>query len=207
MRITRVAIVLHHPEKETNMKLGIAVVVTFFLVAAFAPGPPATAAQQRFTAAAVNTNNGGTGTVELVIERWSTEGERDRLLAALANQGQDKPLDTLQKMPRVGYIRMDAGLGYDLHYAYQTAGEDGGERVVLATDRPIGFWEAANRPRTIDYPFTVIELRVNGDGDGVGKLSLATRVTVDRSGHNVTLENYDTQPVMLQSVRRERAAR
>jgi hypothetical protein len=160
-----------------------------------------------FTAAAVNTSNGGTGTVELVIERWSTEAERDRLLMALADQGQDKLLGTLQKMPRVGYIRMDAGLGYDLHYAYRTPGEDGGDRVVLATDRPIGFWEAANRPRSIDYPFTVIELRTNGDGDGEGKLSLATRVTADRSGRNVTLENYDTQPVLLQGVRRQRAKR
>jgi hypothetical protein len=188
------------------MKLGIIVVVGFFLVAAFSPAPPA-ATQERFTAAAVNTNNGGTGTVELVVERWSTDAERDRLLAALTSQGQDKLLDTLQQMPRVGYIRMDAGLGYDLHYAYRTRGEEGGERVLLATDRPIGFWEASNRPRSVDYPFTVIELRVNDDGEGEGKLSLATRVTADRSGRNVTLENYDTQPVLLQGVKRERASR
>lgn len=36
-----------------------------------------------------------------------------------------------------------------------TALEDGGRDVVIATDRPIGFWEATARPRTIDYPFTV----------------------------------------------------
>ena len=33
--------------------------------------------------------------------------------------------------------------------------------MVLVTDRRIGFWEAANQPRSIDYPFTVIELRLN----------------------------------------------
>jgi hypothetical protein len=52
---------------------------------------------------------------------------------------------------------------------------EGGERVVLVTDRRIGFWEAANQPRLIDYPFTVIELHLNRDGEGEGKMSIATK--------------------------------
>jgi hypothetical protein len=45
---------------------------------------------------------------------------------------------------------------------------DGGERIFLATDRYIGFWEATQRPRTVDYPFTYIELRLGPDGTGEG---------------------------------------
>ena len=78
--------------------------------------------------------------------------------------------------------------------------------MVLATDRRIGFWEAANQPRSIDYPFTVIELRLNKDGEGQGKMSLATKVTADKNSNTVVLENYDTQPVLLNSVRREKAS-
>lgn len=52
---------------------------------------------------------------------------------------------------------------------------DGGERVVLVTDRRIGFWEAANQPRSIDYPFTVIELRLQADGEGEGKILVGPR--------------------------------
>ena len=96
------------------------------------------------------------------------------------------------------------GLGYDLHYAHQMRGEDGGERVVLATDRRIGFWEAANQPRSIDYPFTVIELRLNRDGEGEGKMSIATKVIYDKEQNMVTLENYDLQPVQLTNIRREK---
>jgi hypothetical protein len=51
---------------------------------------------------------------------------------------------------------------------------------VLITDRRIGFWEAANQPRSIDYPFTFIDIRLNRDGEGEGKMSLATKVIYDK---------------------------
>ena len=105
-------------------------------------------------------------------------------------------------MPRVGYIRTPNSVGYDLHFARLVPGEDGGERITLATDRHIGFWEASNRPRSIDYPFTVIELRMNHDGEGEGKLSLATKITADSDHKTIVLENYGIQPVLLQHVRR-----
>jgi hypothetical protein len=44
-------------------------------------------------------------TVEMAIERWSTDAEHDRLMAVLQERGPDKLLDELQKLPRVGAIR------------------------------------------------------------------------------------------------------
>jgi hypothetical protein len=177
------------------------------LVAAFAAaqthGGP-----EKFTAFAVNLDSStpvarpGAGVVEMAVQRWSTDAERDRLLKSLAEKGPEKLLDTLQDMPRVGYIRTPNSIGYDLHYARKEPLPEGGERVVMATDRYISFWEAANRPRTIDYPFTVIELRLNRDGEGEGKMSIATKITMDKKRQLVELENYGTQPVLLQSVRR-----
>lgn len=161
---------------------------------------------ERFTAMAVNMARGGAGTVEVVVNRWSTDAERTKLMSVLMNQGDDKLLSVLQDMPRVGYFRTPNSLGYDIHYAHRTTLPEGGEQVVLATDRRIGFWEAANQPRSIDYPFTVIELRLNKDGEGQGKMSLATKVTADKNSNTVVLENYDTQPVLLNSVRREKAS-
>jgi hypothetical protein len=164
--------------------------------------------REKFTAFAVNLDSTpvaptGAGVVEMVVERYSTDAERDRLLKALMEKGPEKLLDTLQSLPRVGYIRTPNSIGYDLHYARKAPLPEGGERVVLATDRYIGFWEAANRPRTIDYPFTIIELRLNRDGVGEGKMSLATKITVDKEHQQIELENYGSQPVLLKTVRRE----
>ena len=81
--------------------------------------------------------------------------------------------------------------------------DEGGERVVIATDRYISFWEARNRSRTIDYPFTVIDMRINREGVGEGKMSLATKITASKDKKQVELENYGTQPVLLQNIKRE----
>jgi hypothetical protein len=161
---------------------------------------------ERFTAMAVNMSRGGAGAVEIVVNRWSTEAERGKLMSTLMDQGDEKLLSVLQDMPRVGYFRTPNSVGYDIHYAHREPMPEGGERVVLATDRRIGFWEAANQPRSIDYPFTIIELRLNKDGEGEGKMSLATKVTADKNTNTVVLENYDIQPVLLNAVHREKAS-
>jgi hypothetical protein len=157
---------------------------------------------ERFTAFAVSLGGprttSGTAQVEIVIDRWSTDTERARLLKSL-KEGQDALLDSLRDLKPVGSIRTPGTIAYDLHYANQTAADNGGRRIFLATDRPIGFWEAANRPRTINYPFTFIELRMKGEGEG--KLSLAARVTASEDGRYVELENYAAQPVMLNEVK------
>ncbi len=159
---------------------------------------------ERFVATAVNMDRGTSGTVEIVVSRWSSERDQNKLITTALEKGPDKLLDTLQHMPRVGYIRTPDSIGWDLHYAHHVPLPDGGERVVIATDRRIGFWEAAHQPRSIDYPFTVIEMHLNGEGEGEGKMSIATRIIVDKESKIITLENYGTMPVLLQNVRRER---
>lgn len=182
-------------------------IVTGFLASLVTTAAQPNTQAERFTAFAVNmtANIGRTGaqTVEIVVNRWSTNAERDRLLSVLQEQGPDKLLDALQAVPRLGYIRTPDSIGYELHYARKTAGEEGGDHVVIATDRYISFWEAANRPRSIDYPFTVIELHLNRNGEGEGKMSLATKITVDRTRQTIILEDYGTQPILLNNVRRQ----
>src|SRR5688572_24105128 len=157
--------------------------------------------KEDFTAVAIVSNNveSGAGTVLISIDRWSTDAERKTLVATLREKGPRALLEELQDMRPVGRIRTPDSLGYDLHYAQQTPGEDGGRRIVIATDRPIGFWEAVNRPRTIDYPFTVIQMEMGRDGKGKGTLSVATKIRAYDSV--IELENFASSPVMLTEIR------
>lgn len=155
---------------------------------------------EEFTATAIVNNNlgAGAGRVIVRVERWSSEAERARLTAALA-KGPDALLDALRDLKSVGTIRTPDSLGYDLRYAHQDPGEDGGRHVIIATDRPIGFWEAANQPRTINYPFTVLQMELDKGGQGKGTMSVATKVIVR---HNtVELEDFASSPVMLNDIR------
>jgi len=157
---------------------------------------------ERYSASAINTNNGTVNNIDITVNRWSTDRERDALIATIAEKGADKLLDVLQGMQPVGHFGAPGNLSWDLRFARRTPLPDGGERVVVATDRPLSFWEASRQPRSATYPFTVIELRLNGEGEGEGKMSLATKVIYDRERNSVTLENYDLQPVLLTNVKR-----
>jgi hypothetical protein len=144
-----------------------------------------------------------TGQVQISVDRWSTPAERATLIAALLQKGPDGLLKALQDTRPVGRIRTPDTIGYDLHYAAQRPGTDGGRDVVFATDRPISFWEAVNRPRSINYPFTIVQIHVKADGTGEGKLALAARVTGYEDTKMIEVENYDMQPVQLVDVKAE----
>ena len=107
-------------------------------------------------------------------------------------------LDVLRDQKSVGTIRTPDSLGYDLRYSHQQPAEDGGRRIVLATDRPISFWEARNQPRTMDYPFTVIQMQIDKNGEGKGTLSYATKIIA--RGNTIELENFASSPVMLTQI-------
>jgi len=86
-----------------------------------------------------------------------------------------------------------------LRFAQQTPDEDGCRRIVLATDRPISLWDAMHQPRTIDYPFTIIQMQIRRDGRGKGTMSYATKILAhDRT---IELENFAGAPVMLTEIR------
>ncbi len=156
--------------------------------------------KEQFTATAILNNNlgSGAGTVLINVDRWSTEAERTMLVATLLDKGPRELLDKLMDQRSVGTIRTPDSLGYDLRYAHQTPLPEGGRRIVIATDRPIGFWEQVNNRRTLDYPFTVIQMQIDREGTGTGTLSYATKV---RARDNVIeLENFATSPVMLTKI-------
>ena len=181
---------------------GAAVLFMLLAVVAYAQtnGQP-----ERFTANAVSTSpEYGTGQqiVEITINRWSPNAERERLVAALQTKGSDELLKQLQKNKPVGRIRTPDSLGYDLRYAQQTTLPEGGRMVVIATDRPIGFWEATQHPRSFDYPFTVIQMKLDRNGNGSGTLSYATRI-VAHENNVIELEDFATQPIMLNNIRAE----
>lgn len=167
------------------------------------------APKESFTGFAINMNSGpSTATVDFTIEAWSTEAQRDALLSILKEErdpyrANDQILRALQKMPVVGRLRANARLGWDLRYAFQTPLEGGGRRIVLGTDRPVGFREAATQTRTMDYPFTIIEMRLDANDRGEGKILAGTRLLIDKN-NQLVLENYGQQPVRFNEIHKQK---
>lgn len=191
--------------------IAIATVLTMFT--ATSPALAQNAEKLEISAFAVSMGtvaSGSTAMVDLTISNWSTAAERARLIDTMVQKGPDAALSLLQKLPVKGRFRIPSlmgpdpaqlRLGHDLRYAFQTPLEDGGRRIVVITDRYIGFREAANQPRTVDYPFTLIEIRVNARGEGEGKMSVATKITFDKKDQKIELENWSSEPVRLNTVK------
>jgi hypothetical protein len=169
-----------------------------------APASAADKAVLALRAIAVNMSGVGpaqAGTFDIVVERWSTDGERDRLRAILATDGSDALLSELRKVkPRAGYIRGPFDIGWNIKYAREHATPDGGRRIVLGTERPMSFWEAATRPRSADYAFTLAEIRLGKDGKGEGKIVSPAKISWNKETEAVEITNYGTEPVRLTRV-------
>ena len=132
-------------------------------------------------------SNRTTNTVDIVIERWSTPEEVEKLRGALMEEPDRRGRSTvllpaLQAIrPRCGFARTSTSLGWDIQYAREIPIEGGGRRIVVATDRPIEMWEARNNtplagPRVLarrDPPGT--RWHGSGHGDHHGPAALQRR--------------------------------
>ena len=171
------------------------------LVAAAGPAAQSNAPPEEFSAFAINMGAytiGTTANLIITVNRWSSQEERDRFMEVLRAKGPDGLIEVLRDAPRLGSIRTTESIGYELRFAMQEPGPDGGRRIIIATDRPLGFAETSNRSRTVDYPFTVIDMQLPAKGHGEGTMSLAARIIP--TGKNIVVENYDTQPIRLNRI-------
>jgi hypothetical protein len=146
---------------------------------------------------------------DIQIKGWSTEAQRQRLIEVMATKGQDAGLKALQKEPVKGRISIPGWtgpdpqnyrLGWNLRYTWHESMPDGVERIVIGTDRQMSMWEVMNRPRTYDYPFTFIEIRLPKDGKGEGRMIGATKLLFDKDAKTITLEQYSGGTVRLSEV-------
>jgi hypothetical protein len=156
---------------------------------------------ETFTCFAVSLGTGKANVIDITINRWSTDEEREMLLTTLQEFGQEKLLAALEKIrPPVGFMRAPTSIGYDLYYARNHPEPDGGRRVVLATNRRVSFREVTNDTRSMQYQFTLIELHLDRNGKGEGKLVPAAKVSWDTKAKKIEIENYNALPVDLLNV-------
>ena len=186
-----------------NRKLGFILPLVALLAALAAPAlaqkPKPIVTYRAF--AVKMTGGGQAGTIQISIDRWSTDQEREDLITTLKEKGSTALLDALLKMKPLGFIKMPNTLGWDLYYARQSDLPDGGRRVVLATNRRLGFNESRQQTRSVNYDFTLVEMHFpKGGGNGEGKLAAAAKVEFDSKTHQLDIENYGAEPVQLKNI-------
>jgi len=140
--------------------------------------------------------------VDIVISQWSTFMDHHTLMTTLLQQGTVRFMDTLCGYAPVGTITMGER-AFPIRYAWSIEDTGGGRRIYLATDEPLSLGNPTFGPFLGDERLTFLEVRVNRNGEGEGKLSEVTRLSVDESRAVIELRDYAKRPLHLVMVRSE----
>jgi hypothetical protein len=112
----------------------------------------------------------------------------------------------MKETPALGYVWSSGEVsGYMIRYAVNLPDPNGGERIILVTDKRLGRWNNFWKPATGDpsnYDFSVLEIHLNANGEGEGKASLTSKVHLDSSAKILTLDDYNDSPVILRGLKK-----
>jgi hypothetical protein len=170
-------------------------------------------APTEFSGVTTNLTPGSGSNLSIRILNWSDADDRKAVLSVLSGTSTQKaPVPDLTKQlaanQSVGQIWTDGALGYSLKYAHRAELPGGGERIVVITDRPLGVvegggpWKAKGQDEQVN-PFTIVELHVNKNGKGEGKMSIGAPFTIDPAEQTVSLSDYGKADVMVKDVERK----
>jgi hypothetical protein len=136
------------------------------------------------------TQVGKTFNVTINIERYSTEAERQVLLAAFRDGGSEGLYNALNKMHAKGRIAITGTLGHDISFARRIPQGDG-YVVRVVTNRPINIGEQWVNGVSTSYNLSSADLTiVRGKDVNSGVLVPAAQLQVDKKTGEVGVETY-----------------
>lgn len=138
-------------------------------------------------------------TFTLNIDSLSPDDEVQRIVGALQNGGQDELLKTIGKEKR-GTLQIGSSIGRDINAVWVSEDEEG-RKITILSERWLGFGELRRGARSVDYPFSYIELFIDDKGKGEGTMIPAARVRF-KKGKTIEVENFGIYPARLMGVRR-----
>jgi len=168
------------------------------LAALFAVAPLSRAlAAETITATAKTKTRGGTETtapVKITIDRFSTDAEREAVLAALKSKGTEGVRTLLSTRSQIGSIQVGSQqtpLKYI--FARTTAA---GRLITAVAGSPITAGGGAAAPKGFDLGLVIVEVAASG---GHGELLPATKVKLDDQGAIVT-DGHSDEVVQLTNI-------
>lgn len=136
----------------------------------------------------------------LTVDRFTPDPEASSDAEILRSLGQGALLDTIRDQ-RVGTFSLVGQPGRNVNLVRVRRMADARLRIVAVFERWGSAYDVRPGTRSQDYPFTYIEIYVDENGRGEGKLIPAARIYFDKKDHNqIDAENFGVFPARLMSV-------
>lgn len=130
------------------------------------------------------------------IEKLTPVEDIQSFAAILAKDGPDKLVEKIHDLDN-GWVKVGSRLSY--HLSITRVLEKDGKRIVRAvTDRPIAMAEVMKGTRSEDYPFGIIEVMLDEQGKGQGRLTAAAKMQF-KDG-TLEVESYGIEPFAIMNV-------
>jgi hypothetical protein len=141
--------------------------------------------------------------MNIYIDQISTSGEIEELLGILRSKGQDALVSALEKLKDKGRVAPTGSTGTGMKTITIRPRANGGQHIVLATNRWVSFTELINATRSRDYPIGIVVLDVDKDGKGTGTFAPLCKVKFNKA-QELEIEHYGQKPFRLANVQRQK---
>lgn len=144
-----------------------------------------------------------TATFTLRITGRTTDEQARQYLEILEKDGQQKTLDAITKN-NLGSLSIANSIGPTINVVRESV-VDGKRRIFVVFDRWEQFAELRGGYRSLDYPFSVLELFIDDStGKGEGTFIGAAKIRFNKDNNQVEIENFGTYPAKLIAVKTDR---
>jgi hypothetical protein len=137
------------------------------------------------------------------VQELTNDGEIEELAATLKHKGQDGLVSALESVKDKGRVAPTGSVGTGMRVVRIHPTKDGGQHIVLATNRPISYPELYNATRSTNYKIGIVVLNVDKDGKGTGSFSPLCKVKFNKK-NELEIEHYGQKPFRLANVYRQK---
>lgn len=148
-----------------------------------------------------------TNTFQLRLRGVTSEAETNRLLAILAEGGQDDLLKEIEDND-LGNLSIGGRLGPRIN-AVNISEVNGKKRVIAIFARWLQFAELRGGYRSVDYPFGYVEMIIDpktgkGEGTYIGAAQIKWKKAKNSNDYHLEVESFATFPGKLMAVAESR---
>jgi hypothetical protein len=131
---------------------------------------------------------GTTVQIDVRINKFNTDAEINEYAALVASKGPEGLRRALEKQD-VGQFSPVGKVGTPLAIARKLV--QGDQTIVrVLTIRPISFTELRNGTRSVDYPYTMLEMVLDKDGKGTGTAIGAAKISFNKKKKIHEIESF-----------------
>jgi len=142
---------------------------------------------------------GKTFSLNIYVQDLTSDGDLDELVATLKNKGPDGLVSAMEDIKDKGRVAPIGSVGTGVRVVRIRPNRDGGQHIVLATNRPISFAELYNGTRSRDYKFGLVVLNVDKNGNGTGSFAPLCKIRFNKK-NELEIEHYGQKPFRLANV-------